>query len=55
MLRRIAPTALFVLGLIAMVGTASAAEEPHDSFGVVDMTTGIWYLHDAATTETTSF
>ncbi len=52
--KRIAPIALVALGLIAMAGVA-AAEEPRDGFGVVDTTTGVWYLYEASMSETTSF
>jgi hypothetical protein len=52
-------TVLLVVGLVAsfvaMAGPASAVAEPEGSFGTVDGRTGIWYLYDAANTETTSF
>jgi hypothetical protein len=44
-----------VAALLALVGPASAVEDPKGSFGVVDERTGIWYLHDASNSETTSF
>jgi hypothetical protein len=44
-----------VSALVTLAGPASAVADPEGSFGVVDGRTGIWYLYDDATTETTSF
>ena len=54
MIKRIPSLVARVAGLVAIAGPASAVEEPEGSFGSVDERTGIWYLYDAANTETTS-
>jgi len=53
--RRVVTAVALIVGLLAPAAIAAAAEQPADSFGVIDQRTGIWYLHDAATAETTSF
>jgi hypothetical protein len=40
---------------MAMAGTPAVAGSPGDTTGVVDQTTGIWYLRDASNGATTSF
>ena len=51
-MRRALTLVLIVLGLVAV---GSAAASASDDVGVVDTDTGIWYLRDASTGETTSF
>ncbi len=47
--------AAMVVFVLAMSGMPAIALSPGDSTGVVDQTTGIWYLRDATTGTTTSF
>jgi hypothetical protein len=50
--RRLVTLVALVLGLMALGATAALAA---DDVGVVDSDTGIWYLRDASTGQTTSF
>jgi hypothetical protein len=49
--------AVFFLTAVAVVsvGSAALADGPEDSTGVVDQTTGLWYLRNPFTGDTTSF
>ena len=51
-LRRLVTLVLLVLGTIAL---GAAAANAADDIGVVDEETGIWYLRDASSGDTTSF
>lgn len=51
--RVIALAALF--GAVFLLSTPAGAAEGGDGIGVVDTKTGVWYLRDAATGQTTSF
>jgi hypothetical protein len=47
--------AALVVFVLALSGMPAVAGVPGESTGVVDQTTGIWYLRDAANGATTSF
>ncbi|MGI9666559.1 MAG: hypothetical protein ACR2N2_05590 [Acidimicrobiia bacterium] len=53
--RALGTLALAALGWILFVGSPAGAGVGSDGFGVVDSTTGVWYLRDSGTGATTSF